>query len=773
MDKFLIAPFDSGLDKSAAPFLTPEDSFQRMNNAYLYRGRVRKRFGSRYMGSDSLKTRFRVNLSYLGAGKGITDNAGNAVVALPDKVPGIKYKVGQQFSIGAQIFTVHELVTPPSAVAVTMLSTGAGVGIYTTTGANAGIFSFAGCDALTNIFFYPAEPVMGLDNWENGPVNDHPAFGFDTQFAYRFSGDAWDISPGSPAFKGNDSDFFWVANWRGATSDTSLMFATNFNATATASLNDDDMWYWDGATWANFSALTLFSAGTNYVKTARCIVPFQGYLLLLNIIENNGAAAPGVNTVHSNRCRFSWRGTPLDPAQSWKQVHVAGYGGAGFVDATTQEAIIGTEFIKDHLIVYFERSTWELVYTGNAADPFIFQKLNSELGTQSTFSTVVFDKVILSIGSSGVCACNGSNIDRIDDKIPNDIFDIRTANKGIKRIAGIRDYQTEVVYWSWPIDTQGTLANTYPAKILVYNYKNGTWAYNDDVVTAWGYFEQDTADIWAGDMQSWEDDDSAWNAGVIQAQNRRIAAGNQQGFTFIVDADLTSNASVMQVTNATYAAPLLTLKIIDHTLTEGDFINLSDMNGLTIEPAVGTSTPVTGIYQVYQVDTDKDTLTINLPAALYLVAGAYIGGGLASRVSKVDIVSKQWNPYLKDASNFQLAKIDFCVEATSSGEITVDFSPNSALNVAETDGLSMIADGIATNSILGTSILETSPFTLYPIESFQKRLWHPIYFQTQGDSIQIRLYFSDEQMVDPEISQEVGFTLEGIMLYTKSTGRLE
>ena len=747
-DKFLIAPFDSGLDKSMTPFLTPEDSFQRMDNAYLYRGRVRKRFGSRWMGADALKTRFRILLKN-------TDGAGAAA----DFVGGTKWKIGQQFSIGTEVFTVYQNGAMHSSTGVSSTHT-----FNTGTGA----YNFVAAAVATPVYFYPSEPVMGLCNWENGPVNNHPTFGFDTQYAYKFTGNAWDRSTNSPVFKGTDSDFFWAANWTGAAGAT-LLFVTNFNAGATASLNDDSMWFWDGATWTDFSARTLFTAGTSFVKTARCIVPFKGYLLLLNIIENNGAAAPGVNTVYSNRCRFSWVGDPTVAASAWKQPNVVGYAGASFVDAATQEAIIGTEFIKDRLIVYFERSTWELASTGNAADPFHWQKLNSELGTQSTFSTVVFDKMVLSIGSTGVCACNGSNVDRVDDKIPNDIFDIRTVNEGIKRIWGIRDYQTEVVYWSWPIETQPTLSSTFPAKVLVYNYKDGTWAYNDDVITAWGYFEQDTADIWGGDLQTWQDDTSTWASGVVQAKNRRIISGNQQGFTFVVDADLSYNASVMQVTNATYAAPLLTLTISDHTLAIGDFISLSSMTGLTIAAAPNSDTDVTGIYQVHNL-VDKDTITINLLAADYTVTGTYIGTGLAARVSRVDIVSKQWNPYHGKSSNFELAKLNFCVESTNDGEITCDYSPNSATQTG--NGLSMIDAGIATGSILGTNILETYPYPIYPLEALQTRLWHSIYFQTQGDCVQIRLFFSDLQMFYPEISQE-NFVLYGIILFTRPTGRLE
>jgi len=49
------------------------------------------------------------------------------------------------------------------------------------------------------------------------------------------------------------------------------------------------------------------------------------------------------------------------------------------------------------------------------------------LGSESTFSTVPFDKVLLSIGSTGVHACNGVNVERIDNKIPNEVLKLKTS----------------------------------------------------------------------------------------------------------------------------------------------------------------------------------------------------------------------------------------------------------------------------------------------------------------------------------------------------------
>lgn len=48
-DRFMIAPINSGLQRNTTPFMIPDDAFESMENAYVFRGRVRKRFGARLM----------------------------------------------------------------------------------------------------------------------------------------------------------------------------------------------------------------------------------------------------------------------------------------------------------------------------------------------------------------------------------------------------------------------------------------------------------------------------------------------------------------------------------------------------------------------------------------------------------------------------------------------------------------------------------------------------------------------------------------------------
>lgn len=753
-DRFLIAPYNSGLRTDLRPWLIPDEAFSNLINAYVFRGRVRKRFGSILMGqgnassslTSSLFSRLRIQID--------TTDAGGAAAGT---VPGAIFEVGQMFSIGDEIFTVVS-----AGVAQPLLDTGTALtATYSTTN---GAYVFIGADfPNTAVYFYPAQPVMGFANYEVGPINNQPLFAYDTQFAYQFfNNGGWQRSGTgiTPIWNGDDLDFFWSTNWRGSSADDTILFVSNFNAAIGApSVNDDPLWSYDGTNWAIFTPYFLPNGGAvstgPSVVTARIIIPFKNRLLLLNTIEVNSAGT--VNSSFINRCRYSFVGSPF-AVNAWYergQTDASGNvaGGAGFIDATTEEAIISAEFIKDRLIVYFDRSTWELVYTGNQVEPFVWQKINTELGSEATFSTVPFDKVVLTIGNTGVHACNGANVERVDQNIPDQIFEIEDKNEGQKRVAGIRDYFTELVYWTFPNDNT---TGSFPNRVLVYNYKNGSWAINYDSITSWGYYEQQTDTTWASSTTTWAESNFTWISGVIQAKFRQVVAGNQEGFTFIVSPEVSRNASVLQITDiASGAFSNTELGIIDHNLSQGDYIYLENMQGFVgFEPVIA---------QVLEI-IDADSILTNLPFDYF--DGTYTGGGTVAIVSNINIQTKQFNPYIQQGNDVYVSKIDFGVQKTVSGEITVDYFPSAT-------SLSMIEEGTVSGSIMGNNILETRPYDplYYPLESQQQRLWHSLYFQSYGECIQLSFYMSFDQMMDPNIAFEE-FQLEGMILYTNPTGRL-
>ena len=846
VDKFLIAPFDSGLNTALKPFMIPDAAFSQLKNANVFRGRIVKRFGSELTGDGAtnnvnqtlysqtaikldswtpattvcvgrtdgaggftgyvpdgngiyVSQKFTIDaitytinalgnpaaLTVSGGGStgtidtttgeliivgavankdiifypfigysGLTDGAGVAT----GKVPGKKYRIGQQFSVEDVVFTVIQsgnmLRSDGSLEAATFDTT---TGVYSITIA---------ASPNKPVYFYPHDPIMGFSQYEKVPVTDQPAYAFDTQFVYNFTGGRWLQTGPAPAFyfHGSDSQFFWSSCWLGKNVGEVAMFVTNNNATNGAALpTDDPIWYFDGNIWLRFMP-KVQNTGKRIVS-ARIILPFKRRLVMFDVTEQVGTT----NTRIVYRGRFSIDGSPLqqtltlmqgaidDGEYAWLEPNQLNSGGGSYVDCTSQEGIIATKYLRDRLDVFFERSTWEFTYTSNEVEPFQWNKLNTELGSESTFSTVPFDKMVLTVSPSGITVCNGSNVERLDSDIPDYVFQIDNDPTGTARIFGVRDYKQEMVYWTLPINSKTPLS-VFPNTILVYNYKNNTWSENDDCITAFGYFEQSKDKTWQEMTIPWEECNFPWTYYLSIAKERQILAGNHQGYIFLIKPAVTSNARVMSVTDFNYNAVTraCTVKIMDHSLRANDYIKLYDINGINFDPVD------TGIHQV-KVVLDKDTVILN-DCVLLPVPGTYVGGGTVSRVSQVSIKTKQWNFYLKEGKNFMVNRIDFLV-TKSSGHLDTSFSTNST-------NIDMAQEAISTTTSLGLN-----PYTidlsgrpgLLNLEQYQERVWRTIYPQADGNFIQLNLSLNDSMMKN---NADAFSTLEihGIILYCNPTG---
>jgi hypothetical protein len=383
--------------------------------------------------------------------------------------------------------------------------------------------------------------------------------------------------------------------------------------------------------------------------------------------------------------------------------------------------------MKDRLIVYFENSTFELVYTGNQELPFIWQQINAELGVESTFSTITFDRSIIGIGQTGVHSCNGAYVSRIDQAIQDEVFMIKNLDNGLERVYGIRDFFSQLVYWTMP---DGDNPSYFPNRILVYNYENQTWAFFNDSITAFGYYQP------PADAQD------------LPGNFRHVLAGNQQGFMFICDTNKDNNqaawkwrnAPSLQISSLTIGVSTISMEVVDHNLQDGDFIliensqGVTDINNKTYEVTVGVGNTI--VVDIHMGDTP---------------AGTYTGLGTIARVSRIDILTKQYNFYAKQGRNASINSVGFFVDRTATGAITVDFRPDS------------------TTLDASSNVLETFPFsTLYPLEAIQDQLWHYIYPYAEGNLIQFRIYLSDTQMDNPDIAL-MDFQMNAIMFSATPT----
>ena len=705
LQKFLIGYVgsDSGLESDVKPWLLPDNAFARLDNAYVFRGRVKKRFGSSNLSTSYLSSRLRIQAT--------------ALVPPPFEytIPGA-LAVGQMFSVGSDTYTVTN--TAPGSSLLTSSANGAIIIDPTT-------IEFAALPAAT-VYWYPGLPVMGLFQYEEEAINDELTIAFDQTYAYYYDRPTlgWARMPGA-TWTGSNFNFFWGINYRGSASYQRTFWATN---------NVDPIRYWDGSTW-NTPTLT-YTAGQN-ITTAKLIVQFKNRLILLNVFEQVG----GISRRFVNRCRYSGIGDPVS-ADIWRQ-DIPGNGSA--IDAPTSEAIVTAQFLRDRLIVYFERSTYELVYTGNQVTPFVFQKINTELGAESTFSQVPFDQAVLGFGQVGIIACSGANVQRIDQKIPTTIQELHNLNNGVERVSGIRAYFPELVYWTYPDYDRGS-SFVYPNRVLVYNYANNTWSKNNDSFTTFGYFQlgdESPGLFWGTTDSSWAETNSTWRTKVLN--QRVVIAGNQQGMVNIIQEDKGSNAPSLLITKLTISGDgLLDLDIINHNLEQNDYIMLKNLSGITIvdsqgralssavarviSDTVGDDTPNSA--KVLALDGNGDAITFT---------GVYTGGGTVSLMSVLDIKTKDYNFFKGADRNCYISKVDFYVNKTNSGELQVDF------NIG-TSSMNIVENGEANGSLLGTSVLETSAYELVPFESTKSILCHPLYFSADGESVQFRLHYSDSQM---------------------------
>jgi hypothetical protein len=732
---FAIVNLRDGARRDIEPFLIENDSFPILENAYLFRGRIQRRSCFSKLGTGNSRLRWQI---------GVTA-ASPFVFALPD-IP-ITTTIAQ-FSIGSVFFT-----DPGGASPVNLLSTNA---LYTATLDRAtGVVTLTHpVIAATPVYYYPGLPVMGLRTLELTTINDEGLIAFDTRYGYLYDNGTQDFVAANQfvttntvfVWESTDSDFFWTCNY------FQVLWATNNVDGYHAAVDADAPGEGDGIRWFN-SINTRWSnfnpqltATPTYLHGGLIVLPYKDRLVVLNTIEG-GVALPGVR--FAQRARWSQNGTPFYvnapagvgiDANAWRS-DVVGKG--GFLDAPTQEQIVSAEFVKDTLIVYFERSTWQLVYTNNEFLPFIWQKINTELGCESTFSVVPFDSGVFAIGNYGVISTDSVSVMRIDQKIPDEIFQIQNLRNGVKRVAGVRDYNAQLVYWTFPVvtdeDGDGVSYDlTFPNQLLVYNYIDGSWAEFDDCFTCFGYWQKVTDTTWASLQRSWESTTFSWNSQVTRAKYPDVVAGNQRGFVFVISQlqQLGQNAPSLEISNLSGN----TVTIPDHNLTNGQYILITGSTGFT---SVNNS-----IFKIINASVN----TFQLDPVIN--ATGYTGGGLVTHLPNIFIQTKQFNPFYQNGDSTRLNYIDIYLDRTADGEMTAQFYTNSNTSVP-----------------IESSIVPTSPEPAISYSANQARIFHRIYSNAFGSFFQNIFTLSDAQMRDLNITTS-DVTIHGLIYYVSSAGRI-
>jgi hypothetical protein len=374
----------------------------------------------------------------------------------------------------------------------------------------------------------PTSPVQGLRTYIVPVTGDELLIAFSTTKSYLWStvGSTFTDITFTPAaapfsWTGGVDDFFWSANYANA------IWVSN---------NVDPIRFYNGSTTAGWSTHTPIVNGATTLQKALLIIPYRGRLVVLNTQEG------GIG--FKQRARWSQIGTPYLPTVAGTYVPPAPYavpgagdafawrddipGRGGYIDADTNEQIVSAGIIQNTLIVFFQRSTWRLRYTGNEVLPFVWERINTQLGAESTFSAIPFDDALLGFSRFGYVGANTNSVARIDEKIPDLSFFTETGStlEGLKRIHGIRDYYRQMAYWTFA--ASDTNANS-PNRVLTYNYIDQTWAIFNQSFRCFGTYKTTDDTTWASLPVPWDSMNEPWSSSFAQDNFPQVVAGATNG----------------------------------------------------------------------------------------------------------------------------------------------------------------------------------------------------------------------------------------------------
>jgi hypothetical protein len=260
----------------------------------------------------------------------------------------------------------------------------------------------------------------------------------------------------------------------------------------------------------------------------------NGKTFVVTVIDANNYSIPpdtsgtGITVDNSYTQLMGDPPTPFvnDP-YAWRR-DIPGKG--GFNDADTTEAIISAEIINDVMIVGFQFSEWRLRFTGDQTTPFIWERISTSFGEESTFGSIAMDEGKLGVSRRGFIRSTQNRVERFDmavfDKVDQIQTDIASGVVGFSRVHSVRDFNKRLIYWTYG-EQQGS--NNTPNKLLCYNYQDDNFNTFDQSFTTLALYKQTTDNIWATWTTPWAGDTSTWTDPFEQLNAIIIVAGQQNG----------------------------------------------------------------------------------------------------------------------------------------------------------------------------------------------------------------------------------------------------
>ena len=332
--------------------------------------------------------------------------------------------------------------------------------------------------------------------------------------------------------------------------------------------------------------------------------------------------------------------------------------GAGIKEADTYELMKGTIILGDIMIMKFQSSDWALDKTSDVFNPYFVRKIPSVIGTDATFSPVMWNYEAKSLGENGLITTDGRKSVRFDYKLPYFTRD-EMDPKHMELVYGGFARGVDQFMFAYR-EKESLFADITQDKVLIYNYTESTWSVYDQRFSVfgetnagkdipWNEIDETLKASWA----RWDTTDEIWNRIGLGEETQKTLAGDDDGFVYQLNVDYDDYAASITVINQAASAVIAT----EGNFKIGDKVYVRNVEGMTeINEQILTVSAATGA-----------AITVNFDST---DATAYTSGGLVTKVINFEAKLAPFNPYRDQGRNCFVSHIEFLLD--NAGSVFVD-----------------------------------------------------------------------------------------------------
>jgi len=661
---FSISNFRTGLDEELQPWLTPEDAFTELFDAFVYRGVLRPRRGFRRFATGGVRVNTRYDDSKTQRSRSENFNISTSTTF---------NETMANTPLSRRTITLTDASGGPLQITIDHngnfsgdVNLGGTNSVDYDTGQIQAEFNAATTDPITVIYqTESAQPIMGIFNFikEDGEreliVCDQ-----DVVNKYNASRNYFDGLPFSSAsslttFTGDKTNFFSSTMYFGRNGSnkpvTPRLILTN---------NIDKPVFFDDT--GEIKGYNNTTDNPDYNAPADGDINKALHVFYIN--ERLLWLSPTLGSVLFPR-RLLWSGI-LDNSGNGDDYNAPS---SGFLDISDQGVIRAAKQEHNEITIWTTENIWMVSITADVDEPFRVRKIGASQfrGSQAPYSGVNWFGEAIAIGRHGIVSSDGRQASRIDDKLPK-FTEERVQQNDFNLITGGLAFEDSQFWWPYPDPLDDP---TTSSRILVRNFEEQSWSIFRYPCNVVGYFKR-TEEISWDDVHcdptdpdncndptwaEWDTTEDVWDELSWQDDAFITLVGDANGIVYNLVED--ANDQLTQITGVTQANGAV-VTVEDDLFEVGDVVLIDGVSGVeengesVINDKEFTVTAVSG-----------NTITINLDSSS---ASAYSSGGYVVKGFEFLSKTKPLNPFVEQGKKARLKKVQFFVNADS-GTFEVDF----------------------------------------------------------------------------------------------------